>query len=196
MTGNKTWTRGKISNKFSFYIIDEIKWQSNTGQSVLKSKGFYRTGGHFTGIVRHSDGISFSLGYYKEYSYHEDFELTHGSEKTFDISVKPKSRIMLKLLATFLSSWFLFAPALSEKKIEMWNTNVCRQQYRGVMIHFFHKRYVSRYLICITIRITVRFIGNCNYSLKSMLVDMGAAMFFFIWGRLRTSRNYKYLIFD
>jgi hypothetical protein len=26
--------------------IDEIKWQSNTGQSVLKSKGFYRTGGH------------------------------------------------------------------------------------------------------------------------------------------------------
>jgi len=35
------------------------------------------------------------------------------SEKTFDISVKPKSRIMLKLLATFLPSWFLFAPALS-----------------------------------------------------------------------------------
>jgi hypothetical protein len=24
--------------------IDEIKWQSNTGQSVLKSKGLYRTG--------------------------------------------------------------------------------------------------------------------------------------------------------
>ena len=45
---------------------------------------------------------------------------------------------------------------------------------RGVTIHFFHKRYVSRYLICITIRC----IGNCNYSLKSMLVDMGAAMFF------------------
>jgi len=45
---------------------------------------------------------------------------------------------------------------------------------RGVTIHFFHKRYVSRYLICITIH----FIGNCNYSLKSMLVDMGAAMFF------------------
>ena len=41
--------------------IDEIKWQSNTGQSVLKSKGFYRTGGHFTGLVRWSDGISFSL---------------------------------------------------------------------------------------------------------------------------------------
>ena len=35
---------------------------------------------------------------------------------------------------------------------------------RGVTIHFFHKRYVSRYLICITIR----FIGNCNYSLKSL----------------------------
>ena len=49
---------------------------------------------------------------------------------------------------------------------------------RGVTIHFFHKRYVSRYLICITIRITIRFIGNCSYSLKSMLVDMGAAMFF------------------
>jgi hypothetical protein len=31
---------------------------------------------------------------------------------------------------------------------------------RGVTIHFFHKRYVSRYLICITIRITIRFIGN------------------------------------
>jgi hypothetical protein len=27
-------------------------------------------------------------------------------------------------------------------------------------------------------RITIRFTGNCNYSLKSMLVDMGAAMFF------------------
>jgi hypothetical protein len=51
--------------------------------------------------------------------------------------------------------------------------------FRGVTIHFFHKRYVSWYLICITIRITIRFIGNCNYSLKSMLVDMGAAMFFF-----------------
>ena len=49
---------------------------------------------------------------------------------------------------------------------------------RGVTIHFFRKRYVSRYLICITIRITIRSVGNCNYSLKSMLVDMGAAMFF------------------
>ena len=37
---------------FVFYKIDEIKWQSNTGQSVLKSKGFYQTGGHFTGLVR------------------------------------------------------------------------------------------------------------------------------------------------
>jgi hypothetical protein len=46
---------------------------------------------------------------------------------------------------------------------------------RGVMIHFFHKRYISWYLMCITIR----FIRNFNYSLKSMLVDMGAAMFFF-----------------
>ena len=51
---------------------------------------------------------------------------------------------------------------------------------RGVTIHFFQKRYVSRYLICITIRIMIRFIGNCNYSLKCMLVDMGAAMFFFL----------------
>ena len=41
---------------------------------------------------------------------------------------------------------------------------------KGVTIHFFHKRYVSRYLICITIRITIHFIGNCNYSLRSMLV--------------------------
>jgi hypothetical protein len=41
--------------------IEEIKWQSNTGQSVLKSKGLYRTGGHFTRLVRRSDGISFSL---------------------------------------------------------------------------------------------------------------------------------------
>jgi hypothetical protein len=32
--------------------------------------------------------------------------------------------------------------------------------FRGVTIHFFHKRYVSRYLICITIRIMMRFIGN------------------------------------
>ena len=31
---------------------------------------------------------------------------------------------------------------------------------RGVTIHFFHKRYILRYLICITIRITIRFIGN------------------------------------
>ena len=50
---------------------------------------------------------------------------------------------------------------------------------RGVTIHFFHKWYVSRYLKCITIHITIHFIGNCNYSLKSMLVDMGAAMIFF-----------------
>jgi hypothetical protein len=27
----------------------------------------------------------------------------------------------------------------------------------------------------------MRFIGNCNYSLKSMLVDMGAAMVFFLY---------------
>ena len=67
---------------------------------------------------------------------------------------------------------------------------------RGVMIHFSHKRYVARYLICITICITIHFIWNCNYSLKSMLVDVGTAMFFLIWGRLRTSGNYKYLIFD
>jgi hypothetical protein len=33
-----------------FYKIDKIKWRSNTWQSVLKSKGFYRT-----------DSISFSL---------------------------------------------------------------------------------------------------------------------------------------
>jgi hypothetical protein len=68
--------------------------------------------------------------------------------------------------------------------------------FRGVTIHFFHKRYVSRYLICITIRNMIRFIGNCNYSLKYMLVDMDTPMFFFIWGRLHTSGNYKYLIFD
>ena len=42
-------------------VIAEIKWQSNNGQSVLKSKGLYRTGGHFIGLVRRSDGISFSL---------------------------------------------------------------------------------------------------------------------------------------
>jgi hypothetical protein len=101
---------------------------------------------------------------------------------------------MLKLLATFLSSWFLFAPALSEKKIEMWNTNVCRQQYRGVMIHFFHKRYVSRYLICITIRITVRFIGNCNYSLKSMLVDMPCFFLYEVAYVLAEIINIWYLI--
>ena len=75
------------------------------------------------------------------------------------------------------------------------------QPYRGVTIHFFHKRYVSRYLMFITIRITIRFIGNCNYSLKSMLGDMGTAMFCFIWGRLRTSEiintvDSRYLEFD
>ena len=59
---------------------------------------------------------------------------------------------------------------------------------RGVTIHFFHKRYVSRYLICINLRYVLY---ENNYSLKSMLVDMGAVMFFFIWGRLRTSGNYK-----
>ena len=57
---------------------------------------------------------------------------------------------------------------------------------RGVTIHFFHKRYVSRYLICITICITIHFIGNCNYSLKSMLVDMGTAMLFFFYMRSLT----------
>jgi hypothetical protein len=63
---------------------------------------------------------------------------------------------------------------------------------RGVTIHFFHKQY----LICITIRITIRFIGNCIYSLKSMLVDMGAAMFFLYEVAYGTRGNYKYLIFD
>ena len=45
-----TWTLGKILNIFFLYKIDEIKWPSNTGQSVLKSKrflsdqwSFYRT---------------------------------------------------------------------------------------------------------------------------------------------------------
>jgi hypothetical protein len=58
---------------------------------------------------------------------------------------------------------------------------------RGVTIHFFHKRYVLRYLICIMIRITIRFIGNC---LKSMLVDMGAAMsFIYIYIRLKIKPN-------
>ena len=40
------------------------------------------------------------------------------------------------------------------------------------------------------------FIGNCIYSLKSMLVDMGAAMFFLYEVAYGTSGNYKYLIFD
>ena len=47
---------------FFFNKIDEIKWQSNTRQSVLKSKGVYRTGGHLPDL---SDGISFSLIYAK-----------------------------------------------------------------------------------------------------------------------------------
>jgi hypothetical protein len=58
-----------------------------------------------------------------------------------------------------------------------------RLRYKRYDAHFLKKSsYVSRYLICIMIRITIRFIGNCNYSLKSMLVDM----FFFICGRLCT----------
>ena len=52
-------------------VIAEIKWQSNTGQSVLKSKGLYWTGGHFIGLVRRSDGISFSL-LDKNCSFHPD----------------------------------------------------------------------------------------------------------------------------
>jgi hypothetical protein len=59
-------------------------------------------------------------------------------------------------------------------------TNYCMAEQmsrhdRGVTMHFFQKRYnyISRYLICIMIR----FIGNCNYSLKSMLVDMGDIFF-------------------
>ena len=43
---------GRSQTSFFLYKIDEIKWQSNTGQSVLKSKGFYWAGGHFTGLVR------------------------------------------------------------------------------------------------------------------------------------------------
>jgi hypothetical protein len=55
--------------------------------------------------------------------------------------------------------------------------------------HLFLGRFSSRYveatydtndMMLIFLCITIRFIGNCNYSLKSMLVDMGAAMFFFI----------------
>jgi hypothetical protein len=38
--------------RFFLYKIDEIKWQSNTEQSVLKSKDFYLTGDHFTGLIR------------------------------------------------------------------------------------------------------------------------------------------------
>jgi hypothetical protein len=52
-------------------VIAEIKWQSNTGQSVLKSKGLYWTGGHFIGLVRRSDGNSFSL-LDKNSSFHPD----------------------------------------------------------------------------------------------------------------------------
>ena len=40
------------------------------------------------------------------------------------------------------------------------NIMQCSVYLRGVTIHFFHKRYVSRYLICITIRIMIRFIGH------------------------------------
>jgi hypothetical protein len=68
-------TPDQISFIVSFFVVpchDEVQghWQksrnlrsalSNTGQSVLKSKGLYQTGGHFTGLVRRSDGISFSL---------------------------------------------------------------------------------------------------------------------------------------
>jgi hypothetical protein len=43
---------GRSRTSFFLYKIDEIKWQSNTEQSVLKSKGFYRTGDHFTGLIR------------------------------------------------------------------------------------------------------------------------------------------------
>ena len=99
--------------------------------------------------------------------------------------LKPSNQMNRNLVGSTYGRPVLYK--VSSKPNERWSTQA---QPRGVTIHFFYKRYLSRYLICFTIR----FIGNCNYSLKSMLVDMGAAMFFFIWGRLRTSGNYKYLI--
>jgi hypothetical protein len=70
------------------------------------------------------------------------------------------------------SNWKTLSLAAASRVHSLCNLQ-SRVRTRGVTIHFFHKRYVSRYLICITIR----FIGNCNYSLKSMLVDM----FFFLY---------------
>ena len=120
---------------------------------------------------------------------------TYHSTRTHYLDSEPTSLCSYSLMFNaqrrssknqFYSLWFDLT--------KMWTHDLplSRGACRGATIHFFHKRYVSQYLICITIRITIRFIGNCNYSLKSMLVDM----FFFIWGRLRTSGNYKYLIFD
>ena len=59
---DRTWdmdVREDLEQVCFFNKIDEIKWQSNTGQSVLKSKGVYWT-----------DGISFSLIYAKNLSKH------------------------------------------------------------------------------------------------------------------------------
>jgi hypothetical protein len=55
----------------------------------------------------------------------------------------------------------------------------CVTGTRGVTILFPQAIHIAIFDTCMYYD-TIRFIGNCNYSLKSMLVDMGAAMFFFI----------------
>jgi hypothetical protein len=88
-------------------------------------------------------------------------------------------------------------------KLVKWSHHVCRsvlflivlhcqfpkcRYYPSLQAHLFHKQYALQYLICITIPIMIRFIGNCNYSLKSMPIDMGAAMFYFYMRSLRPNK--------
>jgi hypothetical protein len=76
--------------------------------------------------------------------------------------IQGKSLILLKWrLLNGLYSRKIFN-SLGRKSFEQ--TLYKENLIRGVTIYFFDKRYVSRYLICI--------IGNCIYSLKSMLVDI------------------------
>jgi hypothetical protein len=69
--------------------------------------------------------------------------------------------------------WILLSNSSEGVPVGIFKCGSRKEEYLGsVTIQFFHKRYILRYLICITIHITIRVIGNCNYSLKSMLVDM------------------------
>jgi hypothetical protein len=65
--------------------------------------------------------------------------------------------------------------------------------FRGVTIHFFHSR-------AIRIAIFDMYYNTYHDAFYRKLTipwsPCWSTCFFYIWGRLRTSGNYKYLIFD